>query len=195
MIRSENNEENKHFETVLNRLDALLRRDYVAGGMSDIPSRDTISPMKEDDEIPVLTEVYEGEAFFLKAGEREVELPLLGEFAIPPEKHASEGDALQPDAYFGRLAALRAEDLTQPHRLDEVVVDYDALVGEALVDLVPQIQEAMARTIEEEMVRAQTQLQLRVIERMRDEIESVLRQRLQELLVKLVLNRNEARGS
>jgi hypothetical protein len=189
MTQQESSEEANHFEQVLGRLDALLKRNQP---LDTTPEDTPTMPVETaGSDIPVLTEVYAGEGpVTLLADTGDVPAPVLTEIAEPLEQSEQTsgqmtGDVPLPDAYFGSLAAVPpSEALPQP--ATGAALDDDAIVEKTLTILMPLLQDALDRVVREEIERALSEITASVTQRLhaeiREEIEWVLRERLQEML-------------
>lgn len=142
-------EEDRQFERVLSRLDALMRHSHVSVP-ADTASRSADDTVEYPVDVPVLTEVYQGAERSLLAVSAGGAPPLLTEFAGMP----------------GAAAGTEPEPLA-PSREAEI----DMVVAE----LMPVLHEMVVNVVREELENARRELTARVIQ----EAERLLRQRLQ----------------
>jgi len=181
MTQQEAPEESRHFAQVLTRLDALMKRNQQADETLQAVELDTPEEV-ESGVIPVLTEIYQGEASALVMPTEDSVLPLLTE-AIAPELPAQQTveEAPQPDAFFGTLANLEPSEA--PPQITEPTDNYDEIVENMVATLMPQLQDALARAVREETARVLDEIQAGVAERMHEEIDAALRSSLRKALL------------
>lgn len=146
-------EENRQFEQVLNRLDALMKRSH-APLPADEPGAD-VAGEEAVAGIPVLTEIYRGEIVLPVAVAEQEAPPLLTELVSVP----------QPDA---------EEAVSEPELPEQPQSSREQQVESVVAELMPKLREMIAQVVQEEIYYAQQNLSLRISQ----EAEQVLRQRL-----------------
>ena len=158
MAEEDTTEENRQFEQVLNRLDALMKRSHASVPI-DEPGLG-VAGEASDASVPVLTEVYRGaELLPVSVAEHEAP-PLLTEFISAPQ--------LVVEASAVEALASVAELPMQPWSSREQEVE------SVVAELMPRLREMIARVVQEEIFYAQQNLSLRISQ----EAEQVLRLRL-----------------
>jgi hypothetical protein len=159
MTQPEPSEEASHFEQVLGRLDALLKRkpSDAAAPDHDLANLSEVA----DSNVPVLLDIYDGETATLRDNAKGLPTPLLTE----------------PVAVIGQEVEQGSSD---------AAVDRDMIVERTVTLLLPQLQETLDRIVGEEVERVLGQIRAGVAERLHGElmekVEHVLRERLREAL-------------
>ena len=159
--------ENRQFDTVLSRLDALMKRNQASRSESRLQeSADDFSgpatmfmpePELTVNTVPVLTDVFQGGALQVIEVSDQPTPPVLTQ-TLPVETVSQDGEfqSLDGSGSSGALAL--------------VPVDMDATIDE----LMPLFREMVVRVAQEELSLAQQTLQARVL----FEAEQLLRRRL-----------------
>lgn len=199
MTQPEPSEEASHFEQVLGRLDALLKRKPSTD--EQIQAASAISAEVVASNIPVLVDVYEGKAGTLLDNAKGLPTPLLTEIVDTAEQVVNQpahhdavmandqgAGSLDPsmlDEYDNSPATVTlVQAIPQP--VTEMMLDQDAIMERAIAVLIPQLQETLARVVAEEIERVLAQVRAGVTERMHGEllagIEETMRERLREAL-------------
>ena len=151
-------EDDRQFEQVLSRLDALMKRSHGAVAVEEAVETQEVSSSDQSD-VPVLTEVYTGPEL------SPLELvasapPVLTDMLITVVREAVQHDAQ------GVLSSEEGEEAS-PLPRDDARLD----IEEIIASLLPAMQARMALVIQEELQAAQEAIAHRV----KDEAEALLR--------------------
>lgn len=151
-------EDDRQFEQVLSRLDALMKRSHGAVAVEEAVETQEVSSSDQSD-VPVLTEVYTGPEL------SPLELvasapPVLTDMLTTVVREASQHDAQ------GVLSSEEGEEASTLTR-DDARLD----IEEIIASLLPAMQARMALVIQEELQAAQEAIAHRV----KDEAEALLR--------------------
>lgn len=158
-MSDERMDEDQQFERVLSRLDALMKRNHpvapeeAEAGEAGLPDAEV--------EVPLLTEVYRGGVILPVAAGQDAP-PTLTEVAGP-----QPGNAHAPAQTLDGETAM-PEGLFSPVPLPEL--EMDSVVAE----LLPVLQQMVAKLVQEELFYTQQNLTLRIGQ----EAERLLRQHL-----------------
>lgn len=167
-MANESFDEPRQFERVLNRLDALMKRNHAPTEMPatdkhevDFNGPETVfMELEPEVEVPVLTDVFHGaELRPVEVLENEAP-PVLTQFVTEPELTIIEAAPV----------AVEKPVILDPAGLSEIDVEM------ILDELMPQLREMLARVMDEEFVRVQQSLRTRVM----IEAELLLRHRLEQ---------------
>jgi hypothetical protein len=161
-VAEDTTEENRQFEQVLNRLDALMKRSHATAPESLDGLEQSVPDDDPHADVPVLTEVYLGADLSPVTVAAQETPPLLTELVAE-----SPSDAMQ---------AVVDEVIGEPELLEETLVTIEQQVESMVEALMPEIREMVARVVQEEIYYAQQNLSLRIAQ----EAEQMLRQRLMQ---------------
>lgn len=165
----ESTEDNRQFEAVLSRLDALMKRSHP-------------SPLPQDAEefaadVPVLTEIYQG-AVLQAVGVAEQEAPpVLTDYVMAPPAPEMALPEVVEDVVAEASAAEAMPapaSVEPPVSLEPLASTREQDVETIMAELLPMLQEMVAKVVQEELYYAQQNLTLRIGQ----EAERLLRQRL-----------------
>lgn len=154
-------EDDRQFEQVLSRLDALMKRSHGAVAVEEAVETQEISSSDQSD-VPVLTEVYTGPEL------SPLELvasapPVLTDMLTTVVREAFQHDAQGVLSSEEEASSLPRDDAR--HDIEEIIAS-----------LLPAMQARMALVIQEELQAAQEAIAHRV----KDEAEALLRLHLSE---------------
>lgn len=162
MAEEESAEENRQFEQVLSRLDALMKRSHALAPVDESPANDPADEASDD--VPVLTEIYHGAGLLASSVAEQQMPPLLTEFVEEP----------QVEVELPALAVSRVDEPVEELAVPEPPRSHEQEVESVLAELMPNLREMIARVAQEEFFYAQQNLVLRVGQ----EAEQALRLRL-----------------
>ena len=151
-------EDDRQFEQVLSRLDALMKRSHGAVAVEEAVETQEISSSDQSD-VPVLTEVYTGPEL------SPLELVASAPPVLTDMLTTVVREAFQHDAQ-GVLSSEEGEEAS-PLPRDDARHD----IEEIIASLLPAMQARMALVIQEELQAAQEAIAHRV----KDEAEALLR--------------------
>lgn len=151
-------EDDRQFEQVLSRLDALMKRSHGAVAVEEAVETQEISSSDQSD-VPVLTEVYTGPEL------SPLELVASAPPVLTDMLTTVVREAFQHDAQ-GVLSSEEGEEAS-PLPRDDARLD----IEEIIASLLPAMQARMALVIQEELQAAQEAIAHRV----KDEAEALLR--------------------
>ena len=164
MAEEDTAEDNRQFEQVLSRLDALMKRSHAS---APVEESGVNVPADEASDVPVLTEIYHGAGLLMVAASEQEAPPLLTEFvAVPQDIPAIEEPVVE--------AGVVEEQVAEPAVPDPPPLSREQEVEAVLAELMPTLREMIARVAQEEFYYAQQNLMLRVSQ----EAEQALRLRL-----------------
>lgn len=146
-------DEDRQFEQVLNRLDALMKRSHapLPEDHSEMDAAEAALP-----DVPVLTEIYCGPELLSVVVEEQTVPPLLTELVSAPLPVVIEAVVSEPELP-------KQPQLSREQEVESVVAE-----------LMPKLRERIASVVQEEFFYAQQNLSLRISQ----EAERVLRLRL-----------------
>lgn len=151
-------EDDRQFEQVLSRLDALMKRSHGAVAVEEAVETQEVSSSDQSD-VPVLTEVYTGPEL------SPLELVASAPPVLTDMLTTVVREAFQHDAQ-GVLSSEEGEEAS-PLPRDDARLD----IEEIIASLLPAMQARMALVIQEELQAAQEAIAHRV----KDEAEALLR--------------------
>lgn len=151
-------EDDRQFEQVLSRLDALMKRSHGAVAVEEAVETQEVSSSDQSD-VPVLTEVYTGPEL------SPLELVASAPPVLTDMLTTVVREAFQHDAQ-GVLSSEEGEEAS-PLPRDDARLD----IEEIIASLLPAMQARMALVIQEELQAAQEAIAHRV----KDEAEQCLR--------------------
>lgn len=154
-MTEETTEDNRQFEEVLSRLDALMKRSHAPELSREVEASGDVVP-----DVPVLTEIYQGEGLVPVRVSDEEAPPVLTEFVSMPHVDGESFVDKQPET---QAVIAVASASSQAQALNAVV--------EAVM---PMLREMVENVVREELFYAQQNVTLRVVH----EAEQMLRQRL-----------------
>lgn len=168
-MTEESTEDNRQFEEVLSRLDALMKRSHPA-----------LLPQEAEEvaaDVPVLTEVFQG-VILQPVGVAEHETPpVLTDYVMaPPTPETVLPEVEEGVAWEASTAEpVPASASVEMSALVEPVVPTPGPDVETIVaELLPMLREMVAKVVQEELYYSQQNLMLRIGQ----EAEQLLRQRL-----------------
>jgi len=172
---ADSSEETSHFEQVLGRLDALLKRNQT---IEPLPAPSAATAERDSSSIPVLTEIYQAEPGRVvttqSAGNS---VPLLTEIAslpaFTPEHNSTPAWAPHVNVHVSN--ALLSRQAT-------TAFNHDELVEKTLAPLLPLLQNRISQIFREEAEQALAHIQTGLEERLRGEISKALEDELGALL-------------
>jgi len=148
-------DDNRQFEAVLSRLDALMKRSHAPDSLNAVEAQTDPVPG-----VPVLTEVYQGAALVPVKVADEGAPPTLTEFLPTP---LVDGEAIVDEQPETQAVIDVLPEVSQEQAIKAVI--------EAVM---PMLQEMVENVVREELFYAQQNVTLRIVH----EAEQMLRQRL-----------------
>lgn len=147
-------EDDRQFEAVLSRLDALMKRSHALESSGEPEASEGVGSIAD---VPILTEVYQGAGLVqVRASDEEVPPTLTDFVSMPPVEVAVSTDV--PEKVTDAVPAM-----TQEQELNAAI---DAVM--------PMLREMVENVVREELFYAQQNLTLRITH----EAEHMLRQRV-----------------
>lgn len=133
MMAEDSSEEASHFESMLGRLDALIKRNQ-----ENAEPPPALEPLPQHRDIPVLTEVYPGAAY---------SAPFDQNQSLPDLQPGTDGNSQQTST-FSALPAHQSESLSQaviapehdPNTPTDSAPDLDKIAEKLLASLLPTLQ-------------------------------------------------------
>lgn len=161
-MTEESTEDNRQFEAVLSRLDALMKRSHP----SPLPQ----GSEEVEADVPVLTEIYQGTVLQTVGVAEQEAPPVLTDYVMAPPEVVEDvaGEASAAEAMPAPAS------VEPPVSLEPLAPTREQDVETIVAELLPMLQEMVAKVVQEELYYAQQNLTLRIGQ----EAERLLRQRL-----------------